>query len=279
MFLNLDKKFQPFGVNKEIIFDSFTFPGGEPHIRISSDLVDVNEVTITHRIQSFNDFGLLLLAVDALKNMQVEYINLFIPYFPAARQDRLMTTGEALSVKVYAELINNLKLKSVTVFDPHSKVAPSLINNCEVVTNHEFIKRVVGRFDEKIVLISPDAGSLKKINQLSEFLDNKYEVIECSKSRDPKTGRISKFDVPVKDLKGKDCLIVDDICDGGSTFLGLAKELKNKNVGKLYLAVSHGIFSKGFVELDKYFDKIFATNSFQDYDGESVVQIKLNEIV
>lgn len=65
--------------------------------------------------------------------------------------------------------------------------------------------------------------------------------------------------------------------DGGGTFTGLAKELRNKNAGKLYLAVSHGIFSKGFDGLND-FEKIFTTNSFKDIEHEKVVKIKLKSI-
>jgi len=66
---------------------------------------------------------------------------------------------------------------------------------------------------------------------------------------------------------------VDDICDGGGTFLGLATALKEKNAGKLSLIVSHGIFSKGFEELNKSFDTVFTTNSFRDIEEEKVVQL------
>ena len=90
MVLNLDNNFSPISEEKEISFESFTFSGGEPHIKITEDLTHVKEVTITHRIKSFNDVGFILLAVNALRNQFVEKINLFIPYFPAARQDRLM---------------------------------------------------------------------------------------------------------------------------------------------------------------------------------------------
>jgi len=74
-------------------------------------------------------------------------------------------------------------------------------------------------------------------------------------------------------------LIVDDICDGGGTFLGLAKELKSKNAGKLYLAISHGIFSKGFESLAKDFQKIFTTDSFKTIENKAVVQINLEELL
>lgn len=273
MILNLDQNFRPFSDKKEIEFQSFIFSGGEPHIKIKPDF-DVSEtVTITHRINSFNDFGLLLLAVDALKRMDVKLINVFIPYFPAARQDRVMISGEPLSVKVYADILNSLKLNKITVFDAHSEVTSALLDNCEVIPNHDFIAQVLKKIGNNVKLISPDGGALKKIYKVSEYLGG-IDVVECSKSRDVKTGKLSGFKVYDDDLQGMNCLIVDDICDGGGTFIGLAEELKKKNAGKLYLAVSHGIFNKGFESM-KAFEKIFTTNSFREFDEEIVEVLKL----
>ncbi|WP_306565716.1 ribose-phosphate diphosphokinase [Flavobacterium lindanitolerans] len=274
MILNLDTHFNPFPGKREIQFQSFTFSGGEPHIKINPDFDIAEPVTITHRINSFNDFGLLLLAIDALKRMDVKLINVFIPYFPAARQDRVMISGEPLSVKVYADILNSLKLNKVTVFDAHSEVTPALLDNCEVISNHAFIAEVLEKIGKEVKLISPDGGALKKIYKVSEYLGG-VEVVECSKSRDVKTGKLSGFKVYNDDLKGMDCLIVDDICDGGGTFVGLAEELKKKNAGKLYLAVSHGIFNKGFDVFQKDFEKIFTTNSFREFDNEMVEVVKL----
>jgi ribose-phosphate pyrophosphokinase len=276
MKLNLTSQFLPLGENNTVEFESFIFKGGEPHIKIHTDLSQTNEVTITSQIKSFNDFGLLLLAIDALKRMAVEKINLFIPYFPAARQDRVMILGEPLSVKVYADIINNTNINKVTVFDAHSEVTPAVLNNCTVISNHRFIEQVLKQIGSDALLISPDGGALKKIYKVSEFLGGK-EVIEGSKSRDVKTGKLKGFKVYADDLEGKDCLIVDDICDGGGTFMGLAEELKNKNAGDLYLAVSHGIFSKGFDHLASTFTKIYTTDSFRNIKHDSVVQIKLSD--
>jgi ribose-phosphate pyrophosphokinase len=273
MILNLDKNFKPFEGQKEINFQSLTFSGGEPHIKIQSNF-EVNEaVTITHRLNSFNDLGLLCVTVDALRRMGVKIINLFIPYFPGARQDRVMIPGEPLSVKVYADILNAMNLNQVTVFDAHSEVTPALVNNCVVIPNHTFIAAVIKKIGNKVKLISPDGGALKKIYKVSEYLGG-VEVVECSKSRDVKTGKLSGFKVYNDDLQGSDCLIVDDICDGGGTFIGLAEELKKKNAGKLYLAVSHGIFNKGFDDL-KCFDGIFTTDSFRDFENEKVEVIQL----
>lgn len=272
MILNLDKNFKPIA-GEEIEFQSFTFSGGEPHIKINPNFDNSEVVTVTHRINSFNDLGLLCLAVDALKKMDAKLGELFIPYFPAARQDRVMTPGEPLSVKVYADIINSFQFKKVMVFDAHSEVTPAVLNNCEVISNHKFIQKVIQEIGNDILLISPDGGALKKIYKVSEYLGG-IEVVECSKSRDVKTGKLTGFKVYAEDLQGKNCLIVDDICDGGGTFIGLADELKKKNAGKLYLAVSHGIFSKGFEEL-KAFEKIFCTDSVRDIEDEKVEKIKI----
>jgi len=272
MILHLDPNFRPIS-GKEIEFESFIFAGGEPHIKIKPDFDTTEKVTVTHRLCSLNDLGLLCLAVDALQRLDVKLSTLIIPYFPAARQDRVMVKGEPLSVKVFADIINLFGFEKVVVLDAHSEVTPALLNHCESVPNHEFIKQVIAKIGSDVKLISPDGGALKKIYQLSKFLGG-IEVVECSKSRDVKTGQLLKFKVYADDLAGGNCLIVDDICDGGGTFMGLAEELKKKNAGKLYLAVTHGIFSKGVDDLSKHFEHIFTTNSFKDLSHASLTQIE-----
>lgn len=85
MYLHLDPNFNPFQEGTTIDFKSFTFSGGEPHIKIISPIHSDEKVIITHRIQSFNDFGLLLLAIDALQRMQVKNIEVLIPYFSGSK--------------------------------------------------------------------------------------------------------------------------------------------------------------------------------------------------
>ncbi|WP_462251195.1 ribose-phosphate diphosphokinase [Ekhidna sp.] len=274
-YLNLDPDFTPFG--KSIAFDAFTFNGGEPHIKIKEELKDCSEVMITARVKTFNDFGFVLVAVDALKRMKVQSIQLTLPYFPGARQDRIMISGEPLTVKVYADLINTLKLDKVIVFDPHSEVTPALLDNVEVIHNYDFVGEVLEDYEDA-VLIAPDGGALKKIYSTSKYLGG-IPVVECGKSRDVKTGELSGFKVYEDDLKGKTCIVVDDICDGGGTFIGLAKELKKKNAGDLILAVSHGIFSHGFEDLLSLYKEVFTTDSFSTVKQENIKQIKLNQIL
>ena len=90
-----------------------------------------------------------------------------------------------------------------------------------------------------------------------------FDIIYCDKTRDVATGKIDGFEVYSGQLDNtKPCIIVDDICDGGGTFIGLAKQLNLKGGGDLYLAVSHGIFSNGLQTLNDYCKRIYTTDSF-----------------
>lgn len=273
MILNLDRKFRPWA-DEEISFESFVFAGGEPHIKIHSDLAG-RKVSVTHRINSFNDLGMLCMAVDAISRMDAVLDTLFIPYFPAARQDRVMIKGEPLSVKVYANIINAFGFKKVLVLDAHSEVTPALLNNSEVITNYEFITETLNHINKPVLLVSPDGGALKKIYKLSEHLGG-MPVVECGKMRDVSTGKLSGFKVYADNLEGVHCLVVDDICDGGGTFTGLAAALKQKGAGQLFLAVSHGIFSKGMDVLAGCYDHIYTTNSVKEINHDFLTQIIIN---
>lgn len=269
--LNLDRGFKP-TVYPSIGYNMFQFSGGEWHIKILEDL-EIEEVYITIRIKNGDDILKLMVAKNALELLGVKKFTLVMPYIPYARQDRQCFVGESFSLKVFANLLNSLNFDKVITFDSHSDVAPALINNCENRSNKEFVLLVLEDLPETPILISPDAGSNKKANKLA--LEFGLELIKCDKVRDTKTGALSGFEVFSDDLKGQNCLIVDDICDGGGTFIGLAKELELKNCGDLYLFTTHGIYSKGLEELNNFFDIIYCTNSFSTTVYHNLTQFNI----
>lgn len=291
-YLNLSEGYDPCGKHMskhKLGTDKFTFSGGEKMIKIRMNPLLVGQdvitkVVVSSRLQNSDDFMMLCTAMSALRhNMKVKDIVLIIPYFPGARMDRTMHYGEPFSAKMYAEIVNSWGCSKVIVHDPHSDVTSALVNNIEVVDNHQFIREV--RYDilgtdrsiSDILYISPDAGSGKKIFGLMRDLDPNgiCDIIKCDKHRDTKTGNIEEFEVYANDLDGKDCLIVDDICDGGGTFIGLAQELKKAGAGDLYLAVTHGIFSKGFYGgLAENFKLCYCTDSWDVDDPRFVKVIK-----
>ncbi len=107
------------------------FAGGECHVRLKNTFSEDENVKIHTRLNSSDDILNLCLTVNALRNSFVKHIEVFIPYVPYARQDRVMTAGEPLSIKVFSGIVNSLNLNKVTIFDAHSDVTTTLINNCQ----------------------------------------------------------------------------------------------------------------------------------------------------
>ncbi|MCW3104833.1 MAG: hypothetical protein JWO09_3273 [Bacteroidetes bacterium] len=247
------------------------FAGGECHVKLLQEYNEQDAVRINTRLNSSDDLMILMLAVDALRRMQVKRIEAFIPYVPYARQDRVMVPGEPLSIKVFASVINSLELDKVIVFDAHSDVAPALLNNCMNVPNYEMAAYFLKELKlSGYILVSPDLGAYKKVDKLAAQIGYKNNIAAGIKVRDLATGQIIKSDVIADDLSGKSCIVVDDICDGGRTFIEIAKSLKEKGAGKLYLVVSHGIFSHNALDRLKEagYENVCSSNSIADRTGD-----------
>jgi len=239
-------------------------------------------VTIKSRFNSWLDLELIVATVASLREIGVDEIHLYTPYFLGARSDRKFEEGGNNYLRdVICPRINELGFKTVTVLDPHSDVLEACLKGFKKESNKQLVHWALATryFDEMLkskidlkefVLISPDTGAFKKIHKLAEQIGYKGDVIVCSKSRD-EHGKLSKTVVPIYgDQFEKDLIVIDDICDGGRTFINIAKAIKenpdgSKFKGKLYLIVTHGIFSAGLIELNKYFDGIYCTNSYSDW--------------
>ena len=252
--------------NQPIDFKVFEFSGGEVQVQVTGRVNAGGQeipdalVRIYAKILSSADLMTVLLLKNALDIIGVGAVSLECSYLPYARQDRVMDTGESFSLIVFAQLINSANFSQVHVLDPHSDVGPALLNNCVIHSNLSYVEWAVKDINSALTLIVPDAGARKKADKLAQDITFS-KVVQAGKTRDTRTGALKGFEVYADDLEGKDCIIVDDICDGGGTFIGLAKELKAKNAGKLYLFVTHGIFSKGVDVLTEHFEHIYTTDS------------------
>lgn len=289
----------------DVRFSLSTFPGGEPHIKIQEGALKFNtavqHVYIASRLRNGQELLNLLVTIDAVhRYFPNAEIIAYLPYIPGARQDRAYG-GEALTCKVYADLINNSKIDRVITLDPHSDVQTALLDTKQlVITGLDLANKAythVHTNEQSFPLIVfPDTGAKKKyVNQLRPNTSinngksfraalNKPWYITGDKLRDTQTGKISGFTV-IDDYEfssEEPVLIVDDICDGGGTFIGLGEELIKRGVNpeKLYLYVTHGIFSKGFKELSKVFKTIYTTDSWSyNYAMEFPLIEKRSEIV
>jgi len=252
------------------------FPGGEMHVTIDEDVIG-DENMIRADIKSSDDIMTLHLVVDAIRRLYIDAsIHLFMPYFPYSRQDRVCNEGEALSAVVMARMINNLEFDGVITVDDHSDVVAAALERHVMMP----VDSVVEGFDDFIasfiqkdyVFVSPDAGANKKTLKIARQFE--AEMVRADKVRDTKTGRITGTEV-FGDVEGKTCVIVDDICDGGRTFIELAKALKEKGSEEVILYVTHGIFSRGVAPLYEYIDEIFTTDSLGNKSSEMLTVYEL----
>jgi ribose-phosphate pyrophosphokinase len=282
------------------------FPDGQQSLRLIEDgyntfqsLRDSDQahgITLKSRLNTFSDLELIICATQALKEVGVKNIELYIPYCIGARSDRKFMEGGINYVKtVIAPIINSQGYSKVTILDPHSDVLEACINNFEKIDNIDLVSFALVDYFlskgfetwsaenfENVRFISPDAGALKKVFHVAEAVKYRNEVIIASKHRNLETGKIDYTNVPmsVHDAD-KDVFIIDDICDGGRTFIEIAKavdevrklssSVKRENYGKNYLIVTHGIFSFGFDFLVQHFDGIYCTNSVKDIQDGTIV--------
>lgn len=208
-------------------------------------------------LRTNDDIISLLLISDVMKRMGFKP-ELYITYMMYQQDDRLFDVNESFGLKVISGILNGLVFSKIKIFHPHSDKV-EFIDNVDIISNTTFIQQVLDTFGVKPIWIIPDSGAFKtQFKQIEKF--NYPNFVTCMKSRDHSTGEIETI-VNIKDLQGRDCIIFDDICLGGRTFINIAEKLKERNCGKLYLVVSHGVFNKGLDELIKYFDCIYTTDS------------------
>ena len=277
--------------NSDIKYEPIKYPDGQRDILIEpfwkDDILQLeyrNGVQIKSRLNNAEDLLMIICATKALKNLKVKEIHLYAPYIMGLRSDRLFKEGGNRYVKdIIAPILNAENFESITCLDAHSFVAENCINNLEVDSNYNLVKfffeniKMIGLAYSNYVLISPDAGASHKIHKLAEKIGYKGDVITCSKERGV-DGKLSNTTVPDFDYS-KDMIIIDDIFDFGGTFKNISKAISQKipesatKIGKKYLIVSHAIQEEGLKDALKYFDDIYTTNSYKDFNLDKVKQL------
>lgn len=184
------------------------------------------------------------------------------------RSDRRFNDSESFDLKVIANFINSMNYARVNILHPHSSVAPALIDNSHVDSPKEFILKAREQMGADI-LVSPDAGAYKDTYAIAQEVNS--NLVAANKVRINGTPQI-RID---GNVEGSHCLIVDDIADGGRTFIELAKKLKEKGAKGVRLYVTHGMFHFGFDELKEHIDHIYCTNSYRDIEDDFVTQYKV----
>lgn len=263
----------PHNDNKlEMAFSWFKFPGGELHFDVFPPPMADGSLHITTDLANSDEIMLVVLLADTFRDWE-KTLELF--YTPYARQDRRTSHGEPFSLRAFAKLINSCGFKRVTVYDPHSDITAALIDNIYVIKRLELVKEnwVNGILKQKnAVILSPDAGAMKTNNEIAKYY--KLPHFSATKVRDIKTGEITSTRIYAaeSELKGKDVVILDDICDGGRTFIEIAKVLiKDYEPAALRLYTTVGIYSQGISKVDSYF---MGVSCFHCLGGPETIDLK-----
>lgn len=274
------------------------YPDGTSYVTVKAGKVNSE---FTYKLNSYEDLWHLNQTIDAIRDLTNKPLYVKIPNLLDAQADRRFAEGQSSGLKLVCNFLNSMKGVTWGIFHPHNpEVVEALIDDVDIVDNEEFIRETIWSIcrtgalkyskrdwdnnTSNLILMSSDAGGFKPLMKLCDKLNWKGQTASASKSRKYENGETKLTQIiGTDDFEGKDILIVDDISVYGGTFKGLATKLRERNVGKLYLAVSHMTMENlGKDPVTNYFDKVFTTNSkYDNYyapDGQGGTQPRNLEI-
>ncbi|AEJ94038.1 phosphoribosyl pyrophosphate transferase [Mycobacterium phage Thibault] len=254
--------------DKAVEPEVFTFPGGEHHLRNIPDHPNIKAWVACVRGSDPNDLVKAGLLSDVALGRSQEFA-LLLPYAPAARADR----GEPMGAGVYAEFVNAVGARRVVILDPHSQMVVACLNDVVVADHAPLIERALKTSQKKFhALIAPDRGATERTRAVANRLD--MDWYQAGKERDFDTGQIRGIKMTERLPKHGRYLVVDDICDGGGTFMGLA-DATGLPREKLGLWVTHGIFSGNAHLLRNCYEQIITTDSHPGHNRVDVATLIL----
>ena len=248
------------------------FPDGTSQVwKLPEDVLQCSSVRVDWRFEHEREIIDLLSLRKLLKNQN---ISLHVPYMPYARQDKEVSNTSTFNLEVIADLINSMKFTTVSSVDVHNpKHTKQLIKRFINVPVSDFHADVISS-SEPDFIVFPDSGAADRYHDSGTAHIPK---IVCEKARDQLTGNIIGHKISGGNLKyvgnPTKFLIVDDLCDGGATFISVATILRSANTPVIIdLCVTHGLFSKGREHLlTNGIDRLYTTDSLtKNEDGYRV---------
>lgn len=248
------------------------FPDGELHFSFMKPLDHKKKYCVKCRITNGNDLFIVAQVGNILNRCGVEW-TLDIFYLMSMRMDRVISFLEPFSLEIVANIINSLHVSEVRILHPHSDRTFKLINNSKNMEGIAFpiFENILASHD--YIICYPDAGAKNRYNANLSCYTN-YSIIECTKQRNSILGFVEKVSCNNPEIpENIPIIVVDDLCDGGGTFIRVAEKLKELYPNNpLHLAVIHAIQIRGLIKLLDYYEKIYITNSYMDMDEISDIE-------
>jgi len=219
------------------------FSDGEIYVEINENIRG-NSIFIIQSISSPANDNLmeLLLCIDALKRSSAKNITAVIPYFGYARQDRKVAPRTSISAKLVSNLITKAGADRVVTVDLH---AGQIQGFFDIPVDNLFATPIFARHVKKkikgknLICVAPDVGGTERARALGKILNVGLAIVD---KRRAKPGQSQVMNI-VGDVKGKTCIIVDDIIDSGGTIVNAAKALKDRGAKEVFVYITHGVLS------------------------------------
>ena len=240
---NLSKKIAKNLKSKLINSSIRKFADGEIYVEINENIRG-NSIFIIQSVSSPANDNLmeLLLCIDALKRSSAKNITAVIPYFGYARQDRKVVPRTSISAKLVSNLITKAGADRVVTVDLH---AGQIQGFFDIPVDNLFGTPIFARHIRKniksknIICVAPDVGGTERARALGKLLDVGLAIVD---KRRPAPGKSQVMNV-IGNVKGKTCIIVDDIIDSGGTIVNAAKALKDRGAKEVYVYITHGVLT------------------------------------
>ena len=245
---NLSSKIPKYLKNKLVNSSIRKFSDGEIYIEINENIRG-NSIFIIQGISSPANDNLmeLLLCIDALKRSSAKNITAVIPYFGYARQDRKVVPRTSISAKLVSNLITKAGADRIVTVDLHAGQIQGFFDipvdnlfSTPIFARH--IKRKIK--SKNLICVAPDVGGVERTRALGRKLDVGLAIID---KRRPAPGKSQVMNV-IGNVKGKTCIITDDIIDSGGTIVNAADALIKRGAKEVYVYVTHGVLSGEAVE-------------------------------
>ena len=237
----------------------YTFPDGEKQINILSELNHKESVQIICRITNGDDLLLVLQVTDILTAHGMDFV-LDIKYLLSARTDRRFTMNRPYSFKIICDILNTIKCPKY-ILDIHNPNKLSLLTGevIEYQAGYNILLDVISAD----VICYPDLGAQVRYTKL---LTSKYSIVYGEKVRGI-TGEITGLKLSeTDDIFDKNVVVMDDLCDGGKTFIEVAKNLDKYHPKSKTLIITHAIQKVGLLNVSQFYDKVYITNSYADFE-------------
>ena len=191
----------------------------------------------------------LLIMADALKRSSASRITAVIPYFGYARQDRRSKARTPISAKLIANMIVQSGIERVLTMDLHATQIQGFfdIPVDNLYASPIFSLDILHQFQndiDNLMIVSPDVGGVARARELASRLGAPLSIVD---KRREKAGEVSEMTV-IGDVKGKQCLIIDDICDTAGTLCKAAEVIKQNGASEVHAYITHGVLSGPAVE-------------------------------